>query len=92
VEFSGPTDQSFNDVAALFSKALGSPVKAVQVPEASIVATLTGVGLPRPTAELYREMAMGVESGRVAFERGPIRQVRGSTRIDDAIHGFVALG
>jgi uncharacterized protein YbjT (DUF2867 family) len=92
VEISGPTDQSFNDVAALFSKALGTAVKAVQVPEANIVATLTGVGLPRPTAELYREMAMGVDSGRVAFERGPVRQVRGPTRIEDAIHGFVALG
>lgn len=85
VEISGPTDQSFDDVAALLSKALGSPVKAVQVPEAGIVPTLTRIGMPTPTAELYREMAMGVEAGLVAFERGEVRQVRGSVRIEDAI-------
>jgi uncharacterized protein YbjT (DUF2867 family) len=85
IEVSGPTDQSFDDVAAMFAKALGSAVKAVQVPEASIVGALTGLGMPAPTAELYREMAMGVEAGLVAFERGKVRHLRGSVRIEDAV-------
>jgi uncharacterized protein YbjT (DUF2867 family) len=85
IEISGPTEQSFDDVAALLSKLLGTPVKAVQVPEASIVATLTGIGMPAPHAELYRQMAMAVEAGLVAFERGKVRQWRGAVRIEDAV-------
>jgi uncharacterized protein YbjT (DUF2867 family) len=73
LEVSGPADPSFEDVAALFSRALGSPVKAVQVPEANIVGALTATGMPASTAELYRQMAVAVEAGLVAFERGEIR-------------------
>jgi uncharacterized protein YbjT (DUF2867 family) len=90
VEIGGPTEQSFEEVAALFSKALGSAVQAVQVPEGSIVDALTSVGMPRPTAELYREMAMGVDAGRVAFERGKVRQVRGEVSIEEAIRRFTS--
>lgn len=85
LEVSGPTEQSFDEVAALFAQALGSPVKAVQVPESKIVATLTSIGMPPSTAVLYREMALAVEAGLVAFERGPVRQVRGTARIEDTV-------
>jgi uncharacterized protein YbjT (DUF2867 family) len=88
VELSGPVERSFDDVAALFASALGRAVKAVRVPEASIVATLTGLGMPTPTAELYREMALAVDSGLVAFERGNVRQVRGSVTLEEAIRRF----
>jgi uncharacterized protein YbjT (DUF2867 family) len=88
VEISGPSEHSFDDVAALFSQTLGTGVKAVQVPASSIVATLTSVGMPAPTAELYRQMALAVESGLVAFERGKVRQVRGSVTLEEAIRRF----
>jgi uncharacterized protein YbjT (DUF2867 family) len=90
IELSGPTEQSFEDVATLFSNALGSPVKAVRVPEGNIVATLTSVGMPPPTAELYRQMAMAVEAGLVAFERGSVRQVRGTITIEEVIGRLTA--
>jgi uncharacterized protein YbjT (DUF2867 family) len=90
VEIGGPTEQSFEEVAALFSKALGSAVQAVQVPEGSIVEALTSVGMPRPTAELYREMALGVDAGLVAFERGKVRQVRGEVSIGEAVRRFTS--
>jgi uncharacterized protein YbjT (DUF2867 family) len=85
VEVSGPAELSFEDIAATFSRLLGRPVTAQQVPEAAIVPTLTSIGMPAPTAELYREMSMGVDAGLVAFERGQVRQVRGSVTIEDAI-------
>jgi uncharacterized protein YbjT (DUF2867 family) len=85
LEISGPVDLSFDDVAATLSNVLGTPVKAVQVPEANIVAALTGIGMPAPTAELYREMAVGVEAGLVAFERGEVRQVRGTVTLEQAV-------
>lgn len=85
LEVSGPTEQSFDDVAALFAEALGSPVKTAQVHESKIVATLTSIGMPPSTAALYREMALAVEAGLVAFEGGSVRQVRGTTRIEDAV-------
>jgi uncharacterized protein YbjT (DUF2867 family) len=90
VEISGPTEQSFEEVAALFSKALGTAVSAVQIPEAGIVAELTRAGLPGPTAELYREMAIAVGTGLVAFERGKVRQVRGSVTIEEAVRRFTS--
>jgi len=90
VELSGPTEQSFEEVAALFAKALGQAVQAVQVPEDGIVAALTGVGMPPPTAELYREMAMAVGAGLVAFERGKVRQVRGEVSIEEAVRRFTS--
>jgi uncharacterized protein YbjT (DUF2867 family) len=88
VEISGPTDHSFDDVAAMFARALGTTVKAVRVPEASIVSTLTSIGIPAPTSELYREMALAVESGLVSFERGKIRHVRGGVTLEEAIRRF----
>jgi uncharacterized protein YbjT (DUF2867 family) len=90
VEISGPTEQSFDDVATLFSNALGTQVTAVRVPESNIVATLTSVGMPPPTAELYRQMAVAVEAGLVAFERGSVRQVRGAVPIEEVIARLAA--
>jgi uncharacterized protein YbjT (DUF2867 family) len=90
VEISGPTEQSFDDVATLFSSVLGTRVMAVRVPESNIVATLTSVGMPPPTAELYRQMAVAVEAGLVAFERGSVRQVRGAVTIEEVIGRLTA--
>jgi hypothetical protein len=47
--------------------------------------------MPRPTAELYREMALAVDAGLVAFERGQVRQVRGSVTIEDAIRRLTSV-
>ncbi len=89
VEAFGPREQTFEQVAASLSVALERPVRAVRVPPDEIVATLQSLGVSRSAAELYREMALGVDSGLVAFERGAVKQVRGATTIEQFVRRFV---
>ncbi len=89
MEVSGPEDPSFEQVAAVFARVLERPVQAVRVPPEQIVGALTKFGMPPSTAELYREMALGVESGLVAFERGSVFQARGATPLEAFIRRIV---
>ena len=77
IELAGPQDYSFTDAAAAFAQALGKPVSAVPVPPAGIVPALTQAGVGEEMAGLMREMAVGMDAGRVAFAGGAVRAVRG---------------
>lgn len=76
----GPQDYSANDVAAAFSKALGQPVKVVEIPHEQWVATYKDLGFSTAAAESYARMiAMTVDE----FMRG--------NTVKDAIHGTISL-
>ena len=77
IELAGPQDYSFTDAAAAFAQALGKPVSAVPVPPEGIVPALTQAGVGEEMAGLMREMAVGMDAGRVAFAGGAVRAVRG---------------
>ena len=77
IELSGPQEYSFTDAAAAFSQALNKQINVVPVPPEGIVPALTQAGLGEEMAGLMREMAMGMDSGRVAFAGGTARAVRG---------------
>ena len=77
IELAGPKDYTFTEAAAAFSQALGKPVSVVPVPPEGIVPALTQAGLGEEMAGLMREMAVGMDAGRVAFAGGTARVVRG---------------
>jgi uncharacterized protein YbjT (DUF2867 family) len=76
---SGPTDYSSDDVAAVLSRLVGAPVAAHHAPLDAVVPTFLSFGLTPAFAALYRELFEGVIEGRVAFEGGAARRVRGPT-------------
>jgi hypothetical protein len=57
-----------------------------------VVPTFTGFGLSKEAAELYREMYAGIISGRVAWEGGKARAVRGGVPIDDTLAKLLGRG
>jgi uncharacterized protein YbjT (DUF2867 family) len=85
IELGGPRDLSPNDLAAMLARRTGKPVRAVEAPLDAVVPTFTGFGLSRPFAELFREMYAGIASGRVAWEGGAARAVRGTVTPDEVL-------
>lgn len=89
IELSGPRDVSGDDVGRALSAITGSAVTVQAAPLDAVVPTFTSFGLSAPVAELYREMYAGIISGRVAWERGTARAVRGGASIDDTLRTLV---
>jgi uncharacterized protein YbjT (DUF2867 family) len=91
LELAGPQEWSYDDAAKLFGNALGKAITVVQVPDAGIVPALLQAGLSSDVAELFREMQLGLGSGRVAFQGGPqVRSVRGKVTLEAYIKGLLA--
>ena len=85
IELSGPRDYTATEIAAALAQIAGKPVAAADAPLSAVVPTFTSFGLSEPVSELYREMYEGIESGRVAWEGGSTRAVRGSVDIADTL-------
>lgn len=85
IELSGPRDFSGNDIGAALTKITGREVKVVAAPLDAVVPTFTGVGISAEVAALYQEMYVGILSGRVAYEGGKARAIRGSLTIEDTL-------
>lgn len=79
IELAGPVELSARDVAAAFAKVLGKDVTPILVPEAQIAPTLQSFGISAATAELFRELAVGVNTGVIDWEGKGATFVRGST-------------
>jgi uncharacterized protein YbjT (DUF2867 family) len=90
IELAGPRDYTGTDVAAALARITGKAVTAQDVPLDAVVPTFAGFGVSRAAAELYREMYAGIASGRVAFEGGTTRQVRGTVEVEDTLRTLVA--
>jgi uncharacterized protein YbjT (DUF2867 family) len=89
VELSGPRDVSGNDVARALSAIAGKPVTVQAAPLDAVVPTFTSFGLSTEMSELYREMYAGIISGRVAWQGGKARALRGSVSIDDTLRALL---
>jgi uncharacterized protein YbjT (DUF2867 family) len=90
VELSGPREYSPKDIAGALSRITGKTVTVDQGPEAAIVAAFTGAGLNAHWARLYEEMIHGLNTGRVAFEGGKARGIRGTTDIETVMKRLVS--
>ncbi|MBL9016364.1 MAG: NmrA family NAD(P)-binding protein [Myxococcales bacterium] len=85
IELAGPRDLTAHDVAAAAATLTGRPVAASEAPTSAVVPTFTGFGLSAEVSELFREMYEGIASGKVAWEGGKARFVRGSVSIDETL-------
>jgi uncharacterized protein YbjT (DUF2867 family) len=85
IELSGPRDLTAHDVAAAAATLTGKPVAASDAPTSAVVPTFTSFGLSAEVADLFREMYEGIASGRVAWEGGKARAVRGAAEIGDTL-------
>jgi uncharacterized protein YbjT (DUF2867 family) len=85
IELSGPREYSTNDVAAALGKITGSKIAAQEAPLAAVVPTFTSFGVSAPVAELFREMYQGITEGKLAWEGGSARSVRGTVEIEETL-------
>jgi uncharacterized protein YbjT (DUF2867 family) len=79
IELAGPEDLTPTEIASILGDLIGRPVRAFHVPEAQVVPTLTSFGISAEVADLFREMAVGIERGHVDYERNGAEFVRGTT-------------
>ena len=82
VDVIGPA-YSVRDFAAHLSRAIGTPVRIVDIPPEAHVASLTQAGMPPAFAEILAEMFACVASGRVSPQGD--RAERGTTELDDLL-------
>ncbi len=89
IELAGPTDYSSREVAAALASVAGRAVEVLEAPLDAVVPTFTGFGISAAFAGLYREMYEGIISGRVAYEGGAARAVRGTVTIDATLRALL---
>lgn len=65
-ELTGPMALSYGDIAAIFSKALGKPVKFVNIPPAALLDSLKKSGVPAWNAEGILELNEAMSKGYFA--------------------------
>jgi uncharacterized protein YbjT (DUF2867 family) len=87
IELSGPSDVSPNDVAAMFSRLLGRPVRAVEAPLDAVVPTFQSFGASENSAALLREMFEAMAKGLIVAEPGD--HVRGTTPIETTLRALL---
>lgn len=87
IELSGPSDASPNDVAGVFSRILGKPVKVVEAPLDAVVPTFTSFGISTNVAGLFREMYEALAKGKLVPESG--ERVRGTTPLENTLRGLL---
>ena len=75
VEFQGPRDYSFDEVAAEFGQGLGREVRHVEVPAAAAVEAMVGMGLSEAYATDLVQIFTAVEAGvlKAEFDRDDAR-------------------
>lgn len=90
IELSGPRDYSPADVAAILTELTGKTIDVAEAPLDAVVPTFTGFGISKPVAELFREMYEGIGNGKIAWEGGAARAVRGSVPVEDVLKPALA--
>lgn len=90
IELSGPREYSVNEVAVALGKTLGREVKTVVAPLEQLVPALKGMGATESTARLYEEMYRGMAVGKLSWEGGNARAVRGTIDIDTFVKSALA--
>ena len=88
VELEGPQRVSPNALAAAFSKALGTPVRAEIVPREQWESIFRAQGMRNPIPRM--QMIDGFNEGWIDFSDGGAHARKGSTNIDQAVATLVA--
>ncbi|MEO7091619.1 MAG: NmrA family NAD(P)-binding protein, partial [Polyangiales bacterium] len=89
IELAGPRDYTGADIAAILAKLTGKPVAVQDAPLDAVVPMFTSFGLSATVADLYREMYEGIASGRVAYEGGSARSLRGTVDVGETLKALL---
>jgi uncharacterized protein YbjT (DUF2867 family) len=76
-----------NEVAAIFSKILGYPVRVEAIPRASWDSLFKSQGMKNPTPRI--RMLDGFNEGWIEFERGASGSVKGNITLEAVLRGLV---
>ena len=87
VNLAGPADLDLNETAAALAKVAGKPIAAVTVPASAMIEALVGMGASRELAELYGEMSVAMNAGKLAWEGEP---ERGSITLEQRLGQLLA--
>jgi uncharacterized protein YbjT (DUF2867 family) len=87
IELAGPADASANDIAAIFSRILGKPVKVAEAPLDAVVPAFTSLGMSGNIAGLFREMYEAAAHGKFVPEAGEL--VRGTTPFETTLRALL---
>jgi uncharacterized protein YbjT (DUF2867 family) len=85
IELAGPREISGDDVGRALTEITGKPITVVAAPLDGVVPTFVGFGMSKAVAELYREMYDGLIRGRLAWEGGSSRAIRGNVTIEETL-------
>ena len=90
VELEGPSRISPDDLATIFARALGHPVRAVPVARESWAALFRSQGMKNPEPRM--RMLDGFNEGWIDFQDAGSRTIKGSISAAEAIADLVARG
>jgi uncharacterized protein YbjT (DUF2867 family) len=85
IELEGPRPYSPADVAAVYARLLGRPVRAAAVPRSEWSARFAAAGLPTEGAGSWFEMLEGFDTGWITFEGDGCEHVVGTTALDEVL-------
>lgn len=88
VEMAGPEEYSPEQVAAALGQILGKTVTAQHAPLSAVVPTFRSFGFSDEAARLFEEMYTAFSKGAIGYEH-PIKLVRGTVTLQDALKGMV---
>ena len=88
VEMAGPEEYSPEQVAAALGQILGKTVMARHAPLSAVVPTFKSFGFSDEAARLFEEMYTAFSKGAIGYEH-PIKLVRGTVTLHDALRGMV---
>jgi uncharacterized protein YbjT (DUF2867 family) len=71
VEIAHTPDHTPEDIAAALTEILGRPITVQSGPLDAVVPTFTSMGMPKGSAELYREMFSALNTGRMRHQGPP---------------------
>jgi uncharacterized protein YbjT (DUF2867 family) len=89
VELEGPARYTPSDVGTAFSKAIGSPVTVLPVPDTQWTSLMGMGGIPSAVIPHYIEMFQGLNNGTVDFEGAGASHIYGRVTLDEAIAHLV---
>lgn len=83
-ELPGPKEYSQQEVAGILGDSIGRPdLRYVQFPDADFAQALTGVGFSSAAAQLFVELAHGVNQGLIAARTRRTAENTAPTRLED---------
>jgi uncharacterized protein YbjT (DUF2867 family) len=88
VELEGPERISPNQIAATFARLLDRDVRMQVVPHESWDALFRSQGMKNPMPRI--RMLEGLNQGWIEFEGGSSDRQKGSTNLEEVLHGLVA--